>query len=513
MKFHAILICVAGAVLFVAGCGTPLPKAGPQAKVVSLPAASAGIPSEISQALGTRLAEDESGFSLVSNAREALTWRLAMVEHATTSIDVKYFIWLGDPAGHLLFERILVAADRGVRVRILLDDLTLVAEDRMLSAMCRHPNVDLKLYNPIGVRGGLSSSVAFALRLKKYNRRMHNKLLLVDGQLAVMGGRNVGDDYFGLSQKYNFLDLDVMIAGAIIPEIAKGFDRYWNAALAYPASRMAADVSALEMLSIRVSAETLLAEEAEMLSSFPVDPAAWAERLRGLPERMHAGTAHLVQDAPETSEGKEVRSIDILREVADTSNREVLISSPYVIPVGGVTSGSRNAAAAGVKVRMLTGSMRSLNHTPVYAHYRRHRKPMLASGIEIYEFMSQPSPEVRADADTAPIEADFISLHMKAIVIDRKQCYIGSLNLDPRAVDINTENGLLITSTPLAEEVAQLIERAMLPENAWKLEYRGKRRSVKWHSALGSHTRERARSVWQRIGVFFYGLLPIEKQL
>jgi putative cardiolipin synthase len=444
---------------------------------------------------------------------DALNWRLALIDHAVSSIDAQYFIWEDNKTARLLLERLIKAADRGVRVRLLVDDLPLIGKDRQIAALSNHPYFDIKLFNPGSVRDSTLGAIGeFLLYFRELNRRMHNKLFVVDNHLAIIGGRNIGNPYFGLSKKYNFRDLDALVAGAVVEELSEAFDVYWNADLAYPGIAMADVDSAKLKQEMRDFISQYLDEKQDILAAYPRQPQNWEEKFLQLPSRMKKGEAHVIQDKPVQMGGEELRLVDMLRYLAEPNHKELTIVTPYLIPVRNFLENIAKLSSEGVKVTILTGSMGSNNHTVAHSHYKKYRRRILATGANLYEFKHDPSQQMRELSDVPPVQASFISLHIKAIVGDRKRCFIGSLNLDPRAIEINTENGLYIESADLAEELARQFDMMMAPENAWRV-YLNEDNRLRWESSSGTASRQPARSFGQRIADFFFRLLPIESQL
>ncbi len=507
-----LIIFFLGSLFTISGCSTLDYPPPPVPEVYTLPPATTGILADVSDKFAEMHPDGQSGFQLLAPNDAAYEWRLALIDHATTSIDAQYFIWQRDEAGSLLFKRMLKAADRGVRVRLLVDDLLFAARDRNIAAITRHPNVDIKLFNPGRVRDSRVLWMGeFLLKMRQLNRRMHNKLFVVDNQFAIVGGRNIGNEYFGLSRKYNFQDLDVLVVGPVVEEISHAFDDYWNAELAYPGSAMSKKATIDDLSPIRKRIEHSLAKKSDVLSSYPVQPMDWQEKLMELPSQMHAGTAHFIQDKPVRYGDDEYRLEEIISYLKAENNEEVLLFTPYLIP-GGLLERLEKHASEGVKVKILTASMAANNHTMAHSHYKKYRRRILETGAELYEFKHEPSPAIRDKADVEPVQADFICFHMKAIVGDRKRCFIGSLNLDPRALLINTENGLVIESEELCGELAEHFDTLTSPENAWQI-HMNEYRELHWESSSGTTSIQPARSFWQRIADFFWRLLPIEGQL
>jgi putative cardiolipin synthase len=265
------------------------------------------------------------------------------------------------------------------------------------------------------------------------------------------------------------------------------------------------------MEAIRRDVANTLEGYREVLSAYPLQPRQWHDKLLSLPAHMKRGEAHFLQDEPVRFGQEELRLVNMLQKLTQPSHTELIIVSPYLIPEPMLLDRMEQLASEGVHIRVLTPSMGSNNHTIVHSHYKKYRRRLLARG-ELYEFKHSPSPALRAESDVSPVQARFISLHVKAGVGDRQRCFIGSLNLDPRAVRINTENGLYIESPELSRELADYLETLMAPENAWRVTS-NKKNKLSWESDAGIVTRQPARSFSQRVSDFFYRLLPIENQL
>jgi putative cardiolipin synthase len=494
------------------GC-TTLPPAPPQPVVNSLTPAESGVITEISKHITGDLKPYESAYLLLSRNDDALNWRLALADHATTSIDAQYFIWQNDATGNLLFDRLLKAADRGVRVRLLVDDIWLAANDEVIAAIDDHPNFAIKIFNPTYTRHAVAGAFEFLAYFQELNRRMHNKLFIVDNRMAIVGGRNIGNPYFGLSEKYNFRDLDVLTTGPVVEEISSAFDEYWNAELAYPGRLLSDKYSYEDLDLLRQEIKTYFEENAELLANYPLAPRDWSKEMHQLTRRIHSGEGHFLQDDPIVVHGEEVKLIDMLDTLAEPSHEELMVVSPYLIPVGDMLQNMAALNSEGVDVKILTASMGSNNHTAAHSHYKKYRRRILETGAELYEFRHDPSQDMRDEADVPPVESDFISLHVKAMVGDRQRCFIGSLNLDPRALVINTENGLYIESPELAKQLAAMFDAMMAPENAWRVYLDKEEQTLRWQSSKGTVDMQPARSFGQRISDFFFRLLPIESQL
>ena len=498
--------------LALASC-TMLPPAPRVPEQYSLPPAATGDLAEVYRKAIADLPDEESAFLRLSSNESALKWRLELINRSTTSIDLQYFIWNDDAAANLLFLRLLDAADRGVRVRWMVDDIFLIGRDRDLAAVSHHPNMDIKIFNPGRVRDSTLGSLGeWLLNFRQLNRRMHNKLLVADNRLGIIGGRNIGNAYFGLDEKYNFRDLDVLVAGPVVEEISNAFDDYWNHKMAYPVEGISHEPSAESVARLREESEAYVQSHLGELASFRIERSSSPEEIETLVSQMQSGEAHFLQDDPMPIEGDEIRLIDMLALVSGQVTEEILIITPYFIPRLSMLDSLAELASRGMTVRLLTGSLASNNHTLAHAHYKKYRRRILEAGIELYEYRHLPSPRQRALADTAPVISDFVSLHTKAIVVDRKSCFVGSLNLDPRAIEINTENGLYIESRQFCGELSGQAERMMAPPNAWRV-YLDDQDRIRWISTKGIRKSQPARSTWQRVQDFFYRWIPVEGQI
>jgi putative cardiolipin synthase len=490
-----------------------LPPAPSSPVQISLDPAMSGDLANVYREAVVALSEDESAFLRLSSNEAALNWRLELIDRATTSIDLQYFIWNDDVAANLLFLRLLDAADRGVRVRLMVDDIFLIGRDRDLAILDDHPYLNIKIYNPGRVRDSTLGSIGeFLLNFRQLNRRMHNKMLVADNRIGIIGGRNIGNAYFGLDEKYNFRDLDVLVIGPVVEEISHAFDEYWNHEMAYPVGAILHEASPDRVAQLRQGAETYVQTHLGELASFRGERPVASEKIERLVGQMQSGEAHFIQDDPVSVGGEEVRVVDMLLFISGQITEEMLIITPYFIPRPFMLEALADLASRGVRVQILTGSLASNNHTVAHAHYKKYRRRILEAGIELYEYRHLPSPRQRELADTAPVISKFISLHTKAIVTDRRMCFVGSLNLDPRAVEINTENGLYIESEEFCGELSEQGERMMAPANAWRV-YLDEKDRMRWVSAEGTRTSQPARSRWQRVQDFFYRWIPIEGQI
>ena len=497
-----IVAAMLGIVAACASLPTDYPPAPPSVALEPDPGSTLGrLATEFSSRHDTGL----SGYAPVDLNSDGLRWRLALIDSAEQSIDMLYYLWYDDPSGLVLLEHVNEAADRGVRVRSVVDDTLFLKGKSSLASLSAHPNIEIRVFNPWASTGAARVAET-AVRAKKLNRRMHDKLLIADNQAAILGGRNIGAHYFGLHHKYNFHDLDMVVIGDAAAESSEIFDHFWNSDRVIPATAFVEEVSWETIAEERKEGLAEL-QATDELAGFPVTRRDWTEELAVLVDRMSPGTSTLEYDRliDETDEHTFDAVLGLV-DLVEQAQREVLIVNAYIIPGERMMEIFRNAADRGVRVRVLTNSLASNDVPAVTAKYKKYRKPLIEAGVELYEFSAHP--EIQAGiVDTDPVKAKFAGLHTKALVVDRESVYIGSLNLDPRSIRLNTEMGMIVTSPALAEEVAAIAERDMAPANSWRvrLDENGK---LLWESAEGTVTRQPAQSGWQRVQAWFFKIVP-----
>lgn len=444
----------------------------------------------------------KSGFLMLDNSAESLRQRLMLIDEARYSLDIQYYLWYADDSGELVFKRVMDAANRGVRVRIITDDVLLASEDETIAVINAHPNVEVRLFNPWRqyTTGG---NVKTVQTLERFNYRMHNKLIVADNHIVILGGRNLGDEYFGLNSTFNFLDLDVLGVGPVARASSELFDHFWNNPAVVSASAFGHDQPEASPEAIEY-ADLERLKKSERLKYFPIERQNWDATLKAFVQRLHPGTSKVIYDTL----GKDAISqkmATIMPEFSKTARRELLIINAYVIPNEDMLNSARDLIERGVKIRIVTNSLASQDVPAVNSHYGPWRKPILEAGIELYEL--RPDAAIKSQADTAPIVSGFVGLHTKASVVDRSRVYIGSFNLDPRAREFNTEMGALIDSPELAGELAQLAEELMQPQNSWQVKIDDKGKLI-WQSGDDIRTRQPAQSFWQRVMDWFFKLFP-----
>lgn len=420
----------------------------------------------------------QSGLALLDRGEESLLARAWLADQTRHTLDVQYFIWSTDNVGKLACEAFLKAAERGVKVRILVDDLLIDAKAEPMLALARHPNIDLRIYNPqLTVGTNPLSRVGHLLRdLRGVNQRMHDKLALFDGQVGISGGRNMADEYFDLDRRYSFRDRDLLAVGPVVKEMTASFERFWQSPLSVPAERLLTRAQKrLDERSIQAWYQRLHAYAADPGNLKPAVKAAidgFPKVLERLKAEMAWSEVRFLSDVPGKNPGLQGlqgggRSTDALVEVLESTQRTVTIQSPYVVLSQKGLKLFKGLIARGVKVRVSTNSLASTDNLMAFGGYSRQRARLLKAGIEISEF--RPDPAVRNEliGEHAPNRTPTFGLHAKTLVVDGKRLFVGTFNLDPRSAHLNTEVGLLAHCPALAARIEADILRDMAPGNSW----------------------------------------------
>ncbi len=475
----------------------------PENSFASKPGASGPL-ADLESVFAKQHGSKKSGFLLLENNADSLKWRLALIDEARHSLDVQYYLWYGDDSGDLVLKRCLDAANRGVRVRLIADGLILVGEGETIAAIDTHPNIDVRIFNPFEQQR-VNRSLKTYQTLERFNYRMHNKLIVADNHITILGGRNLGNEYFGLNHKFNFLDLDVLGLGPVARQMSKIFDHFWNSTLMVPGYAYAGKVPA-GYLQKQEQALLRSLEQSKLLQNYPLERQTWADLLQSLPDRLKIGTSSKIYDKLETDAISQ-RMATELPEFSKTARKELLIVNAYLIPDESMLEEAGEMVQRGAKLRIITNSLSSQDVPAVNSHYGPYRKRILEAGIDLYELRHDAA--IKSEVDTPPVVSGFVGLHSKASTVDRTRAYIGSFNLDPRSRNINTEMGILIDSPELAEELAQKIEYLMQPENSWRvmLDEKG---NVIWVSGDTILGRQPAQSFWQRVQDVFFKFFPKE---
>lgn len=460
--------------------------------------------------------QEPNALSLVQSNLGAFAARVGSARAAARSLDLMYYMWNADLTGQLMMRELIAAADRGVRVRLLLDDLGVSIPDRAFHAIDSHRNIELRLFNPTKARENVfRRGLEMVLRFRSVNRRMHNKAWIADGRVLIVGGRNIGDAYFDAAELANFRDFDVIAHGDCVGQAEEIFDDYWNSAVAVPVrsllarrpNKLAKLRRRMDALAAGSAAQPYLAQvesqhhSGDFLNS---DKLHWVE------------TVQVVADPPEKAAGKRRHGhnyvMETLLPIMDETTTKLRITSPYFIPgLKGVETLSR-LSADGVSVCVLTNSLAATDVAAVHAGYSRYRRPLLINGIKIHELRAladqNSSFSLRGSGQA--------SLHTKAFTRDSEIGFIGSLNFDPRSMSLNTEMGLLFTSPELVEEMDAIFSEEIRQEMSFELTL-NQRRNVVWNGVVKGkpqhYASEPYASLSRRIMTVVMGILPLESQL
>lgn len=472
--------------------------------VLALPAlADTGVP-----AGGETLSANR--VELLVGAHDALAARLDLIEHATASIDLQYYLYHDDSSGRLLAEALLRAADRGVRVRILLDDIH-SGDEKIMRALDEHPGIEVRRYNPFRLRNlrMLETVLAFG----RVDRRMHNKQLTVDGRSSIVGGRNIGDEYFGASEDVAFADLDVLVSGPAVPALARVFDAYWSSGRSKKLRTLLPDAALHHLADLRAELADFLVGDGAVLRAAVTDTSYVHSLDAGRLFREECPTV-VVADSPEKPDSTQ-RS-PVARELAQRlrhAESNVTLISAYFVPGDSGTEALVAALDHHVPVRIITNSLASTDVPAVHAGYVRYREALLRAGAEIWEMKPSPSPKNRWHFNFK--HNSRASLHTKAYIFDDRWIFVGSFNLDPRSAVLNTEMGLLMDCPALAATLRQGIAEA-LPDLAWHVRLDGDGRTH-WDEmtddGIRTGTREPGAGFWRRSEVWWLNWLPIESEL
>ena len=464
-----------------------------------------------------------SGFMLLDQGKAALDSRLALVALAEKSIDIQTYLWKQDTAGRLLAEGLLDAADRGVRIRVLLDDYTLRDRDFGLAAFDAHPNVSIRIFNPFGTRfylGPINLRRKFELitDLSRLNYRMHNKVFVVDNQTGIVGGRNIADEYYGYNEKYNFFDLDLLASGSVINDVSYGFDNYWNSEWAYPITAFRKHPPEEKIPELYNGLRTLVEERRRELGLQRLQSKDQLKILQQMVAKFIWARAEVAIDNPDKADGKETNLTggvaEHLRDTARESQSEILIVSPYYVPASNFSNYLSDKHKRGVTVEVLTNAMASTNQSAAFSGYVRYRKDVIGSGTKLFEFKSDVAQFVIEEDIRGSLGNS--GLHAKVMIFDRKRVFVGSFNLDPRSINLNTEIGLLVYSEELATQVAELIDELIKPENSWQVTLDDDGDLVWQGSENGlavMHKGDPEAGGLRKFNTFIFSMLPIEEHL
>jgi len=462
--------------------------------------------------------EAQSGFYPLNNGIEALASRLLMAARAEKSIDVQYYLIKNDIVGRTFIYSLLQAADRGVRIRLLIDDMFTKGYDVGLAALDSHPNFEIRIFNPFH-RGSAGKFRSVVSGFGRVNRRMHNKSFTVDNQVTLIGGRNIADEYFGAREDAKFGDLDVAAVGPIVQEVSDMFDTYWNHETALP---VAAFVEELE------DPDTTLTDLQASLAEAPheAERSKYADAVRGRilqfveseEDVFEWAPYQLVVDSPDKGIKAKTKAGEVelittpLIESLRSAKEELVLVSPYFVPLKEGVNGLSKLQARGVNVTVITNSLAANNQFMVHGGYAPSRKPLLTAGVKIYE--ARPDAEV-SGTEFVNASGAKATLHTKSFIVDRSHVFIGSFNFDPRSANLNTELGVIIHDPDLAELYSEIVENS-LRRQTYEV-FLNEKGKVRWRGYEGDqeviYDKEPDTTWGQRFSAGFVRILPIKSQL
>ena len=464
----------------------------------------------------------KSGFHLLDDGLDAFVARAVLADNAERSIDVQYYLYHDDLVGKLFSDILLDAADRGVRVRLLVDDMAITAQGMGAIAMDSHPHMEVRIFNPFS--RNVARAPQFVTRLGSVTRRMHNKTFTVDNQVTILGGRNIGNEYFDADPDLEFADLDVMAIGPVAGEVSTVFDLYWNSALAYPASVLGKGQlpTTAQIEAKRARLDRYAAEQENSAYIRALRNSDLAEKFRTSQVDFYYGDWEVVYDEPEKLQRgfsqTRYHLEPMLRPYLEGIQKELIIFSPYFVPGKEGTAFLTRLTRRGVRVRILTNSLASNDVGIVHSGYMKYRRRLLEGGVELYELNKRLTREQRKHKKGMEGSSK-ASLHAKSFVFNREQIFIGSLNLDPRALLHNTEIGVVMEVPEMAQGMAQWFDEN-IERQAFRLELKNDEyghEKIYWHGWEEGRpvvfTHEPYTGFWRRLGINFLSILPIESQL
>ena len=520
---------VAVAAMLIAGCATVPP--GSDYPRVASNALTHPEQTRLGRQLAPQLAAHPgvSGFRLLPVGIDSFLLRMEMAQQAERTLDVQYFVIENDDTGKLIQEALIQAADRGVRVRVLIDDEGSYGRELQLKPLAAHPNIELRVFNPSVYRGPIEfvHDAELLCNADRLNYRMHNKLFVVDNQVGIIGGRNIGDDYFQEGRDLEFGDYDVIATGGIVKNMSSSFDDFWNSPLAIPIEALLGGKSSDKALADYRN--TLALHHAMMSGKDYMARLAGGEPLGGMLSGKSPwvwARAEIIYDSPAKSkveDGDEPGRLlrHRLGKVVESTKSELLIVSPYVVPGDSGIKFLAKLRERGLRVRVLTNSLASTDMPVVHSAYQKYRVPMLAMGIDLYEVRPiLGKPVVRGSELKSPSAGQF-ALHAKVFVFDRQRVFVGSMNLDRRSLHVNTEIGAIIDSPELARQIAARFEAIAQPANSYVLALDGTNAAgapaLAWRTLEDGkpveYRQEPDATIWRRAKVDMLSMFPLDELL
>jgi len=466
--------------------------------------------------------EYNSGYLLLNNGLDAFVARARLAQLAEKSIDTQYYMIHNDVVGSLFVNQLIKAAKRGVRVRLLVDDIDQEGRDFGAAVLDSQPNIEVRIFNPFARNRGRISQ--YITGFGKQTRRAHNKSFTVDNQMTILGGRNIGDEYFEADPEMGFVDLDVLALGPVANQVSVSFDHYWNSELSYPISALVKKPPTDNEITQRKSEfDAFVGKlfDSEYLKALRDSDLSHKIQNHQIVTEWGPGT--VVADDPEKlthdTDETRYRLTEQLKPYLEGIKDELIIFSPYFVPGESGVAFFQKLRDRGVRIKILTNSLSSTDVRIVHAGYARYRKTLLRMGVELHELNVNLTKEQRKARKEGKIGRSKSSLHAKCFVLDRESAFIGSLNLDPRSVVQNTEIGVVFKSDTVAGSISEFFDNN-IDEAAFRLELRKSDNGAEtlyWHGFVDGEMQtlnhEPYIGFWKRFGVGFMRILPIESQI
>jgi len=505
-------------VILAAGCANLPDHPALPVETAPAPAIDSALDRMISEAEAKH--PGESGFRLVVEGTEAFVLRAQSAQRAARSVDVQTYIWHADATGFYLGQRLLEAADRGVRVRLLVDDLDARAKNAGFAAISAHPNIEVRLFNPFATRSGSVRLAGEGVRdFGRINRRMHNKSWIADNRIALVGGRNLGDEYFAASEEVNFVDLDFAMVGPVVRDVSASFDRFWNSPAAWPVEVLDADAvteAALGELRTKLADQARAGEQGRYAQALREDDGIrklvagewqmqWSANYRFVSDDPAKVTMEK-RDAARSAVGAAI--VPLIRNAAQSLE----VISPYFVPGEQGSEALTARVKGGASVKVLTNSLAANDVASVHGGYSRHRKQLVEGGVQVWELKpAKPAAKESKEGDSKAIGSSGASLHTKALTSDGKTLFVGSYNLDPRSTWLNCEQGVIVENAALAEQLSGIFTLQTNGARAWRVIV--ERGELQWSDGTRTLDEEPEATFGQKFQAWFAKAFHLDAQL
>ncbi|WP_199455230.1 phospholipase D family protein [Vibrio owensii] len=449
--------------------------------------------------------KSETAFYPLNQGNDALLGRIALIESAEKSLDLQYYIYRSDETSQLITWRLYEAAKRGVRVRLLLDDMQ-KRNDAGMAELNAHPNIEIRLFNPHQYRD--ARVFALASDFERLNRRMHNKALIADSVSAIVGGRNIGNEYFSFESNVEFGDFDVMLFGEVVTQTADQFDLYWNSIYAVPMEWIVPEADKVADRAIQAQVRTLELEEKFSTGPYNFKELDLYEELQQGNLKLYWGKGEVWFDLPDKIATQESQLIANLGELLENVDSSFVLISPYFVPTESGTKALTDAAKRGIDITIVTNSLASNDVFAVHGWYAKYREDLVKAGIKLWEVKAS----AKIKSKWSLTGSSRASLHAKLMMIDENKLFVGSMNWDPRSAELNTEMAVVIEQPEYVQKQQSVLPE-QLKENAYQVVLQDG--DITWLDLETGEVfdSEPEASVWRKMGAWFSGILPIEDQL